>query len=189
MVEDCLRIGLRDLSIDWQYLRARVGFVLLHARETAIKEISEVLAGEHIVISNGEESRSFAWNPLSIAEAHPIEDARSAAAELRTITKSCIHAWAGCYQGILHRLSGGLDSSIVLGCLQDAPSRPVVTCMNYYTEAGSDSDERHFARLAAKRAGCALIEKERATAVDLRNIPQHRAFGDPNILLGTAPIR
>jgi asparagine synthase (glutamine-hydrolysing) len=71
--------------------------------------------------------------------------------------KACVHAWASRHNSIIHSLSGGLDSSIVLSCLQDAPTRPAITCFNYSFER-SGADERRFARLAAKRAGCEMRE-------------------------------
>src|SRR5262249_17303481 len=71
-----------------------------------------------------------------------------------------VDAWASCYPDIVHRLSGGLDSSIVLGCLREAPSRPRITSLNYFAK-GADGDERRFARAAAAAAHCRLIERER----------------------------
>jgi asparagine synthase (glutamine-hydrolysing) len=67
---------------------------------------------------------------------------------------------------VLLRLSGGLDSSIVLGCLRDAPSRPRITCLNEHSE-GPDSDERHYAREASRAACCELIEQRRDPATPL----------------------
>jgi asparagine synthase (glutamine-hydrolysing) len=71
---------------------------------------------------------------------------------LRTTTIGCVQAWASCYRGVLHNLSGGLDSSIVLSCLASAPTRPELVCVNYFG-AGPNEDERRYARLMAERVG------------------------------------
>ena len=86
--------------------------------------------------------------------------ADEAVVSLRETTVGCEHAWASCYDGIVHNLSGGLDSSIVLSCLKSAPSRPRVTCLNYFT-TGPNEDERRspdnvarvVAYLASERSG------------------------------------
>ena len=71
----------------------------------------------------------------------------------------CVHTWASCYDGILHNLSGGLDSSIVLSCLVSAPSRPELICLNYFG-TGPNEDERCYARAMARRAGAELVEHQ-----------------------------
>jgi asparagine synthase (glutamine-hydrolysing) len=58
---------------------------------------------------------------------------------------------------VLAQTSGGLDSSIVLGCLSDAPSELQVTCYTLYTSEAV-CDERRWARLASGRASNQLIE-------------------------------
>jgi asparagine synthase (glutamine-hydrolysing) len=114
-------------------------------------------------------TRSLAWDPLQIAQSDPIEDGDLAATQLRRAAKACIHAWAACYRGVLHSLSGGLDSAIVLGCLRDTHDRPAITCLNYHSR-GSDADERYFARLAANHANCPLLEWERDNAMRLDDL-------------------
>jgi len=64
-------------------------------------------------------------------------------------------------------LSGGLDSSIVLACLEDAPSQPRITCFHYYP-LGADLDERAYARAAAAKAGLPLLERARDSAFSLQ---------------------
>lgn len=174
-VEDVVGLDVMQFTVDWDFIAARAAFMLLHGRETALKEVTEVLAGEHLQIERGHVVRSFAWNPLHIAQTDIIENTEIAARELRRVTKTCIHSWAARYDNILHKLSGGLDSSIVLGCLRTAPSRPIVTCLNYYSN-DSNGDERVFARKAANHAGLALLEWERSNAVRLEDLlDMHRS--------------
>jgi asparagine synthase (glutamine-hydrolysing) len=182
-VEDIAGLGLLQLTVNWDYIAARVVFVFLHARETALNEITEVLAGELVQMDRGASTRSFAWDPLGIAQVDIIENVDIAAKELRRVALTCIRSWAACYANILHKLSGGLDSSIVLGCLQDAPSQPKLTCLNYYS-AGSNSDERTFARVAATRAGVPLLEWERSSALRIEEMLNIARSAAPTFYLG-----
>jgi asparagine synthase (glutamine-hydrolysing) len=180
--DDCASLGLLDLSIRWEFIARHLAFDNPCTHQTAIREISTVLAGERVAIQHGIATRSFAWNPLQIAQSDVIENSNLAALELRRAAKACTHAWASCYRGVLHSLSGGLDSSIVLGCLQDADNRPTITCLNYHSGDGRD-DERYFARLAANRAGCPLLEWERDNSVRLEDLQVAERTAAPSRLL------
>ena len=182
-VEDVVDLGVPKFTVDWNFIAARAVFMFLHGRETALNEVDEVLAGEQLQIERGNVVRSFAWNPLQIAQTDTIENAEVGARELRRVASVCIHSWAACYEHILHKLSGGLDSSIVLACLRAAPSRPTVTCLNYYSR-DSDGDERPFARRAANEAGVSLLEWERSTAVRVEDLLHIRRSVAPTYYLG-----
>ncbi len=176
-IEDAVRLNLADFSVDWQYIAAALACQRLQLNSTGLDDVSQVLGGECVEMSRGCVSRLFFWNPLQIARAGVIEDPLHAAHEMRRTARDCVQAWASCHEGIIHTLSGGLDSSIVMACLQDAPSKPRITCVTYYSP-GSDGDERNFARLSAGHAGQPLIERERNPRLDferLLHIPRRSA--------------
>jgi asparagine synthase (glutamine-hydrolysing) len=158
-IEDCHRLEILPFTLNWSYITGLVAHAGLQVRDTALNEVSEVQAGERLRFSGGSVQRSMEWNPVDIAHSAPLESADEAVDSLRSTTLGCVQSWAACYGGILHNLSGGLDSSIVLSCLKSAPSRPRVTCLNYFT-TGPNEDERHYARLMAQRAGVELVERE-----------------------------
>jgi asparagine synthase (glutamine-hydrolysing) len=158
---DFVHMNSLRLSVNWRHIATRAITGNAWADESALNEVETVRPGE--CFEHGPRpSRQQYWNPYAIAESDPIEDMQIAAAEVRAVTRSCLHAWASIHQNSVHVLSGGLDSSIVLGCLADAPSRPRISCLNFRTQ-DPDSDEREYARLAAARAGCELTEQERPT--------------------------
>ena len=158
-VEDCRVLEIPPFTVNWSYVTGLVAHAALQVRDTALNEVSEVQAGERLRCSRGSLQRSMEWNPVEIAHNAPLESADEAVDLLRATTVGCVQAWAACYDGILHNLSGGLDSSIVLSCLKTAPSRPRITCLNYFT-TGPNEDERRYARLMAQRAGVELVERE-----------------------------
>src|SRR3984893_6824283 len=158
-LEDCLALGIRHFTVSWGYIRKLLAYSGYQSRETALNEVSEVQFGERVRSSGDTVHRALEWNPLAIAQTNPIPDPETAVAELRRTTRACVHAWASCYSDIVHNLSGGLDSSIVLSCLKDTPSQPNITCVHYFG-TGPDEDERKYARLMARLVKVELIEHQ-----------------------------
>lgn len=162
-------VGLLDapLEVNWPYLIATVCFLRQHSAGTGLREVTQVLAGECVETRGGVSKRFFYWDPLQIANTDVIEGLDEAVAAMRQCVRDVIHAWASCHDHVLLSLSGGLDSSIVLACLKDAPSQPRITCFHYYP-LGADLDERAYARAAAAKAGLELLERPRDSSFSLR---------------------
>jgi asparagine synthase (glutamine-hydrolysing) len=138
-----------------------------------------LLPGECLTIEQGRASKVSYWDPLDIARASVVENTDEAAAVLRTAVKTSVHTWAACHDSILLYLSGGLDSSIVLASLYDAPKRPHVTCLTEYSP-GADSDEREYARLMTQHVGfCAQIEQLRNSDIPLQAMLNARLTPSP----------
>jgi asparagine synthase (glutamine-hydrolysing) len=170
-LEDLERLQPFKGAINRHYLLGLLAYHSVCVRETALDPIKTLLPGECIERLGSRHTTHFYWNPLDIAAGPLIEDPREAAQALRNTVRACVQAWASCFDGILHFLSGGLDSAIVLSCLTDAPGRPRVLCVNEYS-AGSDADERRFARTAAAISGFDLIERLRAPAFSFESLRQ-----------------
>jgi len=143
-------------SVNWDYVAAHVFVPRKQSEATGIREVTTLLGGHCDEISDAGRCTHAYWSPVSFARdvRGNVEDC---ARELRSVVERCVGAWAGCHDNVLHQLSGGLDSSIVLGCLKDAPTHPDVTCVTHY---GRDvaTDERPYARLAVEAAGCRHVE-------------------------------
>ena len=178
--EDAVRLGLGDFAVSWKYLAAALCHTRLQLSGTALDGVSQLLGGECLELCQGRSKHTFYWDPLRIADSEVFEDPATAVEALRSCTRECIHAWASCYSGILHTLSGGLDSSIVLACLQDAPSQPRLACINHHS-VGSDTDERAYAQLAARRVGCELIERERNPALSFEPLLHMQRSSTPPV--------
>ncbi len=156
-VNDLLLLRLGKLSIDWQYISAFLLDDDVRVRQSGLIGIFEVLAGECLQVSHRGVDHCVYWDPREICRRPAIEDYDAAVRAVREVTQRCINSWSLVHRRILHNLSGGLDSSIVLACLAAAPSKPAVTCINRY-ECNRDEDERSFARLAAAKVGVPLVE-------------------------------
>jgi asparagine synthase (glutamine-hydrolysing) len=150
------QIGL-CFAINWRYVTNRLIHGTGVAGQTGLSAVSEVYQGQCVEITHAGISSSFYWSPFSIAGNDVIEDPVRAGLALHATLKSVTHAWASCHASILHMLSGGLDSSTILACLADAPSRTRITCLTYRRR--EPTEDLAYARLASRRAGCELIEE------------------------------
>jgi asparagine synthase (glutamine-hydrolysing) len=169
-----------QLSVNWRYVAGALSFPILDQRGTGLCEVTRVLAGECLEIDGKRTSRRFYWTPAAFARQEAIDDPALAADRLRQTVRACTYAWAACYPKLMLKLSGGLDSSIVLACLADAPSRPVVTCGNYFCASDPNSDERRYARIAAESAQLPLAIYEPDPSFDARRLLSMPAFHSPS---------
>jgi asparagine synthase (glutamine-hydrolysing) len=184
-MEEGALLGERAFSINWKYVAAALCQNRLHVHATGLEQVSQLLGGECITTHQGQSARQFYWNALAIAATDPIEDAREATQLLRIRTRDCVQAWAAGHRSIVHLLSGGLDSSIVLACLRDSltpdpltPFRPRLTCLNFHSP-GSNTDEREQARLAATVTECEVVERPRNSLLSLEPLLQLRPTCTP----------
>jgi asparagine synthase (glutamine-hydrolysing) len=187
-IGDCIELGLRRFTVDRAYLRARMlGFDDLE--RNALEEVSQVRRGECVELDPAAEPvvrfSRFLWNPFTfVREQQAIEDPERAAIAVRATVRSCTQALSAGHASLLHRLSGGLDSSIVAGCLgrRSAPAR--IACYTYFNPHGR-SDERPWARLAAEHTGFEHLECPIVPAdVALADLVRTRPATQPLPLLG-----
>ena len=164
-VSDLAPLELPAFTVNWQYLAAFIHSSQLQVRACAFKELTEVLAGERVEVRGGLLRQATLWDPRDITRRGWIDDYDDALAQLRESAQSCIDAWAEVYDPILHSLSGGFDSAVILGLLSRSPARPDVTCLNQFAAAAYD-DERRYARLAAQHGGVRLLEIPMAATAD-----------------------
>ena len=169
-LEDLSSLGLPKAPINWSYVERHVVSHSLRSHATGLLGISEVPAGEGWEDRDSGMQRQVLWDPADISALEVLEEPGVAAEYLRSVMKTCVDAWGSAYSGILHLLSGGLDSSIVAVILGRSSARTPVTCVNNFTTE-AEGDERFYARLVADKAGFELIERQlRPEAVNLRSI-------------------
>ncbi len=184
----CLRHGslaqlrIRLHSVSWSAV-ARTFLGPESAGACHLNEVREVPPGTCEDVSASQCRRHQLWNPAAIAsEPFRGEDAAGA---LRSAARACVQAWASEHSHVLVGLSGGLDSSVTLSCLADAPTHPRITAVTQFGE-DRESDERVYARLMAHRAGCELIEVPRTTDADFRACEYSAVFeSSPGLRLPT----
>jgi len=146
--------------IDWKAIAALMSLGHLGGGGTALEGISQVLPGRLTPLREHASPPTVLWSAVAIARTPVQREPEVAAAQLRQAVMDCVHAWSSCHEAVVLRLSGGLDSAILLGALCARSTATRIVCLNYHSP-GADSDERGFARLAARKAGVELVERER----------------------------
>jgi asparagine synthase (glutamine-hydrolysing) len=189
-LEDVLAIlpSYRFPSVDWECLAAHIAFGELTGRPTALEGVIQVLPGELVQLGKPRGATSLLWNPCDHAGAAPLVDIAQASGALRRVVTNCAVSWASCYESVVLRLSGGVDSSILACCLSAQHTRTRITCLNYHSP-GSDSDERPYARLAAARAQRELVELERDADYRLEQVLDVARTPSPTNYLGRLGAR
>ena len=183
-----IELELLSLSINWTYIARSLSKTTIPG-ETGLNEVTVVRGGQCIEWRKGVRSRKTIWELADAATgASYMADPDVAALAVRNTTRACVRAYASCHGPVLLRLSGGLDSSIVLACLRDAAAGHRVTAVNRYSP-GADSDERMFARLAAEYCGCEVVSLPRDPGFDIRRLYEAQLTETPRaylMLLGQA---
>lgn len=156
-------------AVDWDGVAGHLLCGELGGHETALQGVVQVLPGEAVDLGDSLHRYALFWDAVDIARTVSDDDVATSAERLRHTVRACAQSWASCYDDILLRLSGGVDSSILLSCLDRVGTPGAVTCVNYHSP-GSDSDERRYARLAAARAERTLIERERDPDIRLERM-------------------
>lgn len=157
---DCMDLGLLRFTVNWSHVARHVACGAFDAPSTGLNEVQEIYPGECMDVSGDHMRRHLYWNPAEISRSTVIDEPQRAEESIRATVLHCVHSWASCYPGILHLISGGIDSSTVLACLASAPSKPGLVAANYFVPNGM-SDERHYARKMAQHTGCRFVELAR----------------------------
>jgi asparagine synthase (glutamine-hydrolysing) len=187
-IADCAELGAMRFTVNRRFLERRLYCGDITQQWDALNEISQVRRGECVEFAPRRQpaivARRFLWNPFTIARTRePLDDPAAAATALRNTLRSCTSTLAACHESVLLRLSGGLDSSIVLACLQAAPRRPNVLSYTQYVP-GSPFDPRRWARLAAAHSSGEHVELEStAASVRLSAILEMAPMAEPSSTL------
>lgn len=157
-LSDCASALPVRLSINRSHLHSFLQLQRFMPHDTGFNEIEAVHAGEAVDFGERATARTFLWEPASFCRSPAEhEDIEGSIVSMRHAVAKCVQSWAMCRRSILHELSGGLDSSIVLACVAGAPSAPRIACCTHVTES-PDGDERRYARLMARHARVPLVE-------------------------------
>ena len=163
---DCLDLVPGGLSLNWDCLTAQVVGKDYLTSETALQEVTAVECGSAVVCGDGVPRTIHYWDPRSFLDDKSLDDVPRAVEEVRSSTDYCVAALSSVHDRLLVKLSGGLDSSIVLDSLTRAAHAPTLQAMNYHSPASGD--ERTYARCMAQHVSVPLIEVARNDALDLR---------------------
>lgn len=170
-------------GVNWDAVAAALVYGRLGARETGLEGVTQILPGELTTLTSSRSAPLAHWRAVDIARSPEDLGPNEAARMLREATTQCARAWMSCYGDLVLRLSGGVDSAILLGSMFTSTPTANITCLNYFS-AGSDSDERSYARLAASRANCVLVERHRDSTFRLDEVVNPARTPNPGSHIG-----
>lgn len=158
-LSDVIDLGFGPFRANRDYLQRFVCRSTSGTREKALQGVARLAGGESLEINFGHRparlTRLQHWNPATIAIEERLDHPATARQALHATALACTRAAASRHPRIVHRLSGGLDSSIVLGCLRHVRSN--ITSYAYFDPHGR-GDARSWARLAATHAELSCLE-------------------------------
>jgi asparagine synthase (glutamine-hydrolysing) len=154
---DCRELGLR-LEVNADFLRAKVVGGVCEVREESLAGVSSIRRGECVRFARdgGLASRALFWKWDFKGDAD-LEEPGVAERALRAAVLGSVRSMAAQHSSVLAQISGGLDSSIVLGCLEEMSGRPEILCYTLFIPDAA-SDERRWARYAVQRGGYRHME-------------------------------
>ncbi len=144
-----------NVGPDLAFLAAFLAYPRVVLRRTALSGVEEVAPGEALVFTRTSRRIEPYWTPWSQAPLAGFEEGVRALRVSAETVASVVSRQDG---QILHRLSGGFDSTAVLGLLTRTSTPERITCINEYWSDAPEGDERDIARLVAGQHGVRLIE-------------------------------
>lgn len=177
--------ALRPLGeIDRSYLSMFLAHPRLVTRRTGLADVREILAGECVALGREGNDCWMAWSPPEPSATLARESADTLAAGLRTTIEQTVKAYACLGRPIVHRLSGGLDSSVALAALVAVGAD--VRCVSERPLGIEEGDESAAAAEVAEGLGVTLrIVDYRACDIDYSRLLDEQAAAKPALSLLT----
>jgi len=145
--EDFLRL-VPETRADLGFIRAFLRYPPHVGRRTGLEGVEELAPGEYAIYPRQGWRIEAAWTPRDFARANKPLDWRDGKEALRSAANATVKAWGRSHQRIALRLSGGFDSSVMLGLLR-RNTEAEITCVTEYWEGAPEGDERDHARAVA----------------------------------------
>lgn len=155
-----------DVSIDWEYAVNYLAYTYIINERTGINRLRYLNHSQCMVIEKNNINFRYAWHPDHFCDVEKSGTTREAISDLKYTTYSCAATWKKLFPAGVFELSGGFDSSLVVGLyshLSEVSSDNKYkdsACITYYHKDCPMLDERCYARQTAQRANLPLVEVE-----------------------------
>ncbi len=146
---------LSSLTIDDAYIALFLRHTRIEGARTGLRGVPEAIPGVLYHWERSGPAQSVAWAPWPPAREAAIFDFDEARAALRRSAEAAASAWAHADLPIVHRLSGGFDSSAALACLVRCGATDIV-CVNERPFNVPEGDEFDAASRTAAHVGVRL---------------------------------
>lgn len=158
VVADDLPLALIDAigtapGVDWGAVARLMVRPEMAASRSALRNVTIPVPGAIMRWTGRNSVCEIVWNPVAIAGDRTIADA----AALPGTLGRCVTAWTRGESRVSVELSGGLDSSIIAGCLASQAFRPAIGAITLVPHSPG-GDESLYARAVAEQWGISLVE-------------------------------
>lgn len=176
-----------DIAPDLDFVRSFLTYPPYRGRRTGLAGVAELAPGSYALFPRHGRTVETAWTPTSAAT-KPFFDFNEGKLALRAAAETSVRAQTANVSKVALRLSGGFDSSAMLGLLKTGSDAEIV-CVNEYWEGAVEGDEREHARFVADYHGVdiqtlrfdpAAVRYERLLAAPLTARPTLSALGFAN---------
>ncbi|HAY07800.1 MAG TPA: asparagine synthase C-terminal domain-containing protein [Hyphomonas sp.] len=171
-LESCSFIDTSQFSVNEQFISKLLVYDKIQTGATGLNEVTELGAGESLIIDHNGLKTKLAWDPHLIA--HNVEQLSPtrAAEALRAACDCVVQSWASCFEEVAVSLSGGLDSAIVLSSLAGINVGSAISAFHNLLDS-DDFPELRYAEEAARKSGVSLFVIRSSAAGDLPDINAH----------------
>jgi len=177
-INDFLEISKVKTSFNTNHIAFNAITFQVDQPDTGLNGIGKIIRGHSYEYYNNSVKQLATWKPSDYCTKYDKMSIDDAAYLMREAIINATKTWASQFDSIIHTLSGGLDSSIVLSALKETSHDLKVTCLNHYSE-GVDSDERNMAKIAADHCGYSIIHKhDDADESELNDLENFAFCGD-----------
>lgn len=166
-LEKCGFLDRSIFSINYEFLSQLLVYDKIQNGKTGLNEVTELLGGQRLLVSDSGLSTSQIWDPRVVAKCRDEPDLETAAVQLRETCRSVVRTRAAQFSKVTVNTSGGLDSTIVLCSLGTANRHFELGALHHAFDSEGSSEE-HFAREAASFVG---LELETARFSPERSLP------------------
>lgn len=155
-IEDVSLLDIGNLSVDMEHLAAGLIQRYICQSDTGLVGIKKLLQGQYIKFSGDEIKTGFYWHPKNIIENVTVDDPHEAAEIVRHTVTSSVSSYLEGHNRAILKLSGGLDSNIVLAAARLARPDVEIICINH-TFDDTAADEGRLAKIASKYHNVPLV--------------------------------
>lgn len=151
-IRSLLASELIPRKINRQSIAEYFTYQTVHAPETILQEVMMLMPGHHLTISENSFSISKYWDPVTNASKEPVGKSYDAVcSDIRSLFEASVKRRLISDVPFGAFLSGGIDSSAVVGQMSKVQNQPVRTFNISFDEG--EFGEAKYARLIAERFG------------------------------------
>lgn len=148
-VRALLASGLVRPQLDRKAMYDYLSFQSFSQPRAPIEDVRQLSAGSWMQVCQGTSSEDIYWTPGSEAPAFDYKDAAGVRSRIRSLLRDAVEQRLVSDVPVGAFLSGGIDSSVVVGMMAEVSAERPVTFNVSFSE--KDFDESSYARLVADR--------------------------------------